>query len=459
MIRTYRFAAKVSPFTHRRLDAFLLEVMLLWNMALTHRKEAYKEATELDEAKRLKGILDNAIAEESKEATAENKKAVKEAKKEYWDCIKENGGFPSYEDQCKHLTRLRREHVQHEMWSAPAQRSALDRLHKAYQAFIKRLKEGKKKAGFPRYKTEGRVRSFETESFSIQRSGKFHAVSVKGVGRFRFNGDYLPNLEKERYKKLRIVKTAKRIWIMVVCELPDLQIADPREDMGMDLGVTHLYAFSDGTLAPEKTDHKMVANGREIKKRQRKLSKAKGAKKGEAKSNNYKKKQLALAKKKQEDKERRRGKLHELTSWMVSEKTAKWHVEDLLIQFMTMAGKSSQKKGLNRAILEMGWGILVAMLIYKAESAGGWVNKVNPRDTSKTCSKCGRINSHMKRRDPMDCIYCGHKAHRDVDAAKVVRIKGREALVGGASRHARCEATLAVRGAPAHAGATLAVSA
>lgn len=77
---------------------------------------------------------------------------------------------------------------------------------------------------------------------------------------------------------------------MVVCELPDLEIADPREDLGMDLGVTHLYAFSDGTLAPEKIDHKMVANNKEIKKHQRKLSKAKGARKGEAKSNNYRKK-------------------------------------------------------------------------------------------------------------------------------------------------------------------------
>jgi len=459
MIRTYKFPAKLSPSTYRRLDAFLLEIMLIWNMALTHRKDAYKEATGLDEAKRLKDVLDDAMAEEVKEATAENKKAVKKAKKEYWACVKENGGFPTYQDQCKHLANLRQEHAKHGIWSSPAQRSALDRLHKAYQAFIRRLKEGKRNAGFPRYKTENRVRSFETENFTIQRSGKLHAVNVKGVGKFRFQGDRLPDIDKEQYRKLRIVKTAKRIWVMVVCELPDLNISDPRPDLGMDLGVTHLYAFSDGTLAPEETDHKMVANDKEIKKRQRKLSKAQGFRKGETKSNNYKKKQRALAKKKQEEKERRRGKLHELTTWMVNNRTAKWHIEDLLILLMTMAGRSSQKRGLNRAILEMGWGILVAMLIYKAESAGGWVNKVNPRDTSKTCSKCGEVNKHLGRRDPMDCIYCGHEEQRDVNAAKVVRIKGREALVGGASRHARCEVKPAVRGAPASVGVTLAVSA
>lgn len=303
------------------------------------------------------------------------------------------------------------------------------------------------------------MRSFETEDFTIKRSGKLHVVNVKGVGKFRFQGDRLPDLEKDKYKKLRIVKTARRIWVMVVCELPDLEIIDPRPDMGMDLGVTHQYAFSDGTLAPEKIDAKMVANGREIKRRQRKLSKAKGAKKGEAKSNNYRKKQCALAKKKQAERECRRGKLHELTTWMVKFKTAKWHIEDLLIQLMTQAGKSAQKRVLNRAILEMGWGILVNMLAYKAESAGGWVNKVNPRDTSKTCSRCGKVNKHLGRRDPMDCIYCGHSEHRDVNEAKIVCIKGRKALAGGASRQARCEAKPAVRGASASAVATQTVSA
>ena len=100
----------------------------------------------------------------------------------------------------------------------------------------------------------------------------------------------------------------------------------------------------------------MVENSREIKKRKRKrkLSKAKGAKKVEVKSNNYRKKSLALSKKTQAEKERRRGKLHELTTWMVESKTAKWHVEDLDIKSMTRKGKSAQKRELNRATLEMG---------------------------------------------------------------------------------------------------------
>ena len=210
--------------------------MVIWNLALEGRISAYKGATELAEAKRLKKALDEALAEEAKEVTATTEKEakqikkarqdeVKKAKKAYWCYIREAGGLPTYEDQCKYLTQLRREHSKHEEWSSAAQRSALHRVHNAYESFIRRLKEGKKKAGFPRHKSENRVRSFETESFSINRSGKLHAVSVKGVGKFRFKGE-LPDLAREQYKKLRIVKTARRIWVMVVCELSDVNIAD-----------------------------------------------------------------------------------------------------------------------------------------------------------------------------------------------------------------------------------------
>lgn len=51
MIWTYKFPAKISPATHRRLDDFLLEIMVIWDMALAHRKDSYREATGLSEAK------------------------------------------------------------------------------------------------------------------------------------------------------------------------------------------------------------------------------------------------------------------------------------------------------------------------------------------------------------------------------------------------------------------------
>lgn len=83
MFRTYKFPAKVSSATHERLDAFLLEIMAIWNMALEHRIRAYKEATGLADAKRLKKALDEALAEDANAGVKKESRRVKEAKKAY----------------------------------------------------------------------------------------------------------------------------------------------------------------------------------------------------------------------------------------------------------------------------------------------------------------------------------------------------------------------------------------
>ena len=61
-------------------------------------------------------------------------------------------------DQCKDLTALRQDDA-FRQYHAGCQRSALNRLHKAFQSFFARLKAGKK-PGFSRFKGRGRVRSF-----------------------------------------------------------------------------------------------------------------------------------------------------------------------------------------------------------------------------------------------------------------------------------------------------------
>jgi hypothetical protein len=49
-----------------------------------------------------------------------------------------------------------------------------------------------------------------------------------------------------------------------------------------------------------------------------------------------------------------------------------------------------QKAGLNREILDTSPGMMIAMLRYKAERAGGWFAVVNARNTSQECRQCGR---------------------------------------------------------------------
>ena len=57
------------------------------------------------------------------------------------------------------------------------------------------------------------MRSFETAAFRIHRHGAWQAVTVKGIGRFRFKGavDGQPKL-------LRVVRTPRRVELHLVVE-------------------------------------------------------------------------------------------------------------------------------------------------------------------------------------------------------------------------------------------------
>ena len=73
---------------------------------------------------------------------------------------------------------------------------------------------------------------------------------------------------------------------------------------------------------------------------------------------------------------------------------------------------------LARSILEQKWGTFIRMLEYKAERAGGRVVKVNPANTSKTCSGCGSVKSVLLLSERVySCSDCGIEVDRDVNAA------------------------------------------
>jgi putative transposase len=83
----------------------------------------------------------------------------------------------------------------------------------------------------------------------------------------------------------------------------------------------------------------------------------------------------------------------------------------------------AQKRGLNRAILDAGWGELARMIRYKAERAGGEIVLVEARGTSVECSGCGaavpKVLSERRHR-----CGCGLDLHRDVNAARVILARG-----------------------------------
>jgi putative transposase len=77
----------------------------------------------------------------------------------------------------------------------------------------------------------------------------------------------------------------------------------------------------------------------------------------------------------------------------------------------------SQKAGLNRSILDAGWGQFRSILTGKAEEAGRRLIAVNPRYTSQTCLSCGHAQGGSRVGTVFRCLGCGYTAHADTVGA------------------------------------------
>ncbi|WP_259453565.1 RNA-guided endonuclease InsQ/TnpB family protein, partial [Streptomyces ginkgonis] len=74
---------------------------------------------------------------------------------------------------------------------------------------------------------------------------------------------------------------------------------------------------------------------------------------------------------------------------------------------------AASKAGLNRSILDTGWGVFLGILAHKAESAGRVLIPVDPRNTSRTCPTCGHVDSENRDGEKFQCTACGHTDHAD----------------------------------------------
>ncbi|GAA7842954.1 hypothetical protein HpBT030_10170 [Helicobacter pylori] len=72
-----------------------------------------------------------------------------------------------------------------------------------------------------------------------------------------------------------------------------------------------------------------------------------------------------------------------------------------------------------------------SLLDYKQQHNGKLLVKVPPQYTSKTCCHCGSINPKLKLNHRQYlCPDCGHKEHRDINAANNILNKGLSLFLG-----------------------------
>lgn len=121
-----------------------------------------------------------------------------------------------------------------------------------------------------------------------------------------------------------------------------------------------------------------------------------------------------------------------------------------IVRFATL-WDGTRESGLNRSILDQGWGEFRRQLEYKAQWAGGDVLAVAPQNTSRHCPACSHTHADNRQSQSVFlCVACGHTENADLVAAKNIRERGLNLLKGPDMAQIACAVNGAVR--PSAAG-------
>lgn len=244
------------------------------------------------------------------------------------------------------------------------------------------------------------------------------------------NRIFLPKIGWVRYRNSRkIVGTPKNVtvsrkgkhWyvsIQVEYETPEITHKSTSA-IGIDMGVKRFVTLSDGTFIEPLNSFKKSAE--KLATLQRKLKHKKKF------SKNWQKQKAKITKHHEKIAAARRDFLHK-KSTAICENQAVICIEDLKIKNMSKSAKLKnvkQKSGLNKSILDQGWGMFFDMLTYKQDWNGGMVIKVPPHHTSQKCPSCHHIAKENRlTQAEFVCVECGYKNNADVVGAINVLTRG-----------------------------------
>ena len=298
---------------------------------------------------------------------------------------------------------------------------ALKHLDRAYKNFFE------KRASFPVFKKRGRNDSFR---FPDGKQIKLDQVDERIC---------LPKLGWINYRKSQKVKgliknctvsfKAGHWYVSIQTERTVAQVRHPAATaVGIDAGVVRFSTLWDGQA------EQVIEPINSFKKHEDRLVKAQRQMSRKVKfSSNWKRAKLRVQKIQHQIANVRNDFLHK-TSHSISKNHALLCVEDLRIGNMSRSasgtledpGKNvAAKSGLNKAILDQGWGEFGRQLDYKSAWKGGWLVAVPPANTSRECPVCGHTCAdNRKSQSVFLCVACGHTENADLVASKNIRERG-----------------------------------
>ena len=224
--------------------------------------------------------------------------------------------------------------------------------------------------------------------------------------------------QKQRLGRIRgqadLVYRDGKFYLYCTIDLPDTAPVEPTDFLGIDLGVCQIATDSDGRKYSGSELKAVRFRHRRLRTKLQKL---------QTRAATRRLKKLA-------GKEQRFGRHtnHVISKQIVAE--AKRTGRGLAIEELTNIRDRVKARRPQRAVLHS-WAFaqLRAFLTYKAALAAVLLVAVDPRNSSRECSICGHIEkANRQTQDRFHCRACGFTAHADINAATVLRERGRAAV-------------------------------
>ena len=274
----------------------------------------------------------------------------------------------------------------------------VDQLFRNLSALSAIKKKGRR-VGRLRFKGKGWYKTFSYNQSGFKLDSKTKKLSLSKIGDVNIK----LHREVEGVIKQVTLKKSNNNWYAYIITDAKIKRKCGKKTLGVDLGINNFLVDSEGS----KVEHpKILENNLNILKiKQKKLSKKK---KG---SNNRKKAKKKLSKLHEKITNTRNDFLHK-TSTELIKKSKIIILEKLNIKQMMQQPHFNAKN-----IADSSWNRFVQLLTYKADNAGCKIIRVNPKNTTKTCSNCGSVQDMPLHKRTYECQFCSLVLDRDHNAA------------------------------------------
>jgi putative transposase len=220
----------------------------------------------------------------------------------------------------------------------------------------------------------------------------------------RFSRRNFPLLGKNNLKKISDFSKVKAIQIYkrneklyckltYVEEIPDITIQNPSNIIGCDVNYKRMVLSDNSFKMIKQLAHRKI----------------------EHKKNNQKKRNLTNYSKDY---------LHKLTT-QISKDLSTQGVEVLVLENLRNLRKSSSRKNgtskgkmINYIINSFPYSMFQIFLKYKCLNLGIKVEFINPAYTSKTCSRCGSLNTSRPKQEIFICNDCNFQLNADLNGSR-----------------------------------------